>query len=133
MPTQDSSNSVRALEVLRAGDTDAARFLQFFTDDSVFQMGNNDAIVGRSAIAKWVGGYLGTVLGVRHRVVEIWERDDTIAVRVEVTYTMGNGEVIILPAMTRMRFFGEHLAEYHIYMDPSPVVAAALPAGASST
>ena len=124
-----SSAADRAREVLRAGDTDPARFMQFFTDESLFRMGNNDPLTGQAAIAEWVGGYLRGVAGVSHEVTEIWEREDAVAVRVDVTYTMRGGETFMLPAVTRMRFTGDHLAEYHIFMDPSPVVAATPAAG----
>lgn len=125
MSIATSPSATRALDVLHAGDTDLEKFLSFFSDDTVLRMANSEPVIGRSVIQAWIGGYLRGVSGVRHEPVEIWEREDTVVVRVEVTYTMQNGETFTLPAVTRMRFADERLSEYHIFMDPAPVVAAA--------
>ena len=72
----------------------------------------------------WVAGYLGSVAGMRHVVLEEWTADDVAAVRVEVTYTMRNGTTFTLPAVTRTRVRDGKVTEYLIFMDPSPVEAA---------
>ena len=114
--------TTRAL--LAAADTDIAAFFGFFTDDCDFRMANNDTVRGRDAIQAWVAGYLGSVAGMRHVVLEEWGADDVAAVRVEVTYTMRNGTEFTLPAVTRTRVRDGKVTEYLIFMDPSPVEAA---------
>ncbi|WP_214104843.1 nuclear transport factor 2 family protein [Acrocarpospora catenulata] len=112
---------VRAADVLHAGDADPVRLLGFFDGETVFQMANNSPVTGRAAIERWMGEYLQGISGVSHELIETWERDDSIATLVEVTYTGESGGRVRLPAMTLMRFSGEYLAEYRIFMDPSPV------------
>jgi ketosteroid isomerase-like protein len=114
--------TTRAL--LAAADTDIAAFFGFFTDDCEFRMANNEVVRGREAIQAWVTGYLGSVAGMRHFVLEEWAADDVAAVRVEVTYTMRNGTEFTLPAVTRTRVRDGKVTEYLIFMDPSPVEAA---------
>jgi ketosteroid isomerase-like protein len=114
--------TTRAL--LAAADTDIAAFFGFFTDDCEFRMANNEVVRGREAIQAWVAGYLGSVAGMRHVVLEEWVTDDVAAVRVEVTYTMRNGTEFSLPAVTRTRVRDGKVTEYLIFMDPSPVEAA---------
>jgi hypothetical protein len=115
-----------ARRVLQAADTstDIAAFFDFFTDETRFRMGNSEIVVGRDQIMAWVGAYLGSVAGLRHEVVEEFYGEDTAALRIDVTYTMQNGESFTLPAVTRTRIRGDKIVEYFIFMDPSPVVAA---------
>jgi ketosteroid isomerase-like protein len=114
--------TTRAL--LAAADSDIAAFFGFFTDDCDFRMANNEVVRGREAIQTWVAGYLGSVAGMRHVVLEEWTADDVAAVHVEVTYTMRNGTTFTLPAVTRTRVRDGKVTEYLIFMDPSPVEAA---------
>src|SRR3954449_4249167 len=114
--------TTRAL--LAAADSDIAAFFGFFSDDCEFRMANNEVVRGREAIQAWVARYLGSVAGMRHVVLEEWAADDVAAVRVEVTYTMRNGTEFTLPAVTRMRVRDGKVADYLIFMDPSPVQAA---------
>jgi ketosteroid isomerase-like protein len=123
-----TSTTTSALETTRAllaaADSDIAAFFGFFTDDCDFRMANNEVVRGREAIQTWVAGYLGSVAGMRHVVLEEWMADDVAAVRVEVTYTMRNGTTFTLPAVTRTRVRDGKVTEYLIFMDPSPVEAA---------
>ncbi|MEO3861980.1 nuclear transport factor 2 family protein [Acrocarpospora sp. B8E8] len=112
---------VRAAELLHAGDADPAHLLGFFDGETVFQMADDSPVTGRAAIERWMGEYLQGISGVSHELLETWERDDSIVTLVEVTYTGQSGGRVRLPAMTLMRFSGEYLAEYRIFMDPSPV------------
>jgi hypothetical protein len=108
--------------VLHATDNDIEEFLSFFTDTSQFRMGNAEAVIGRQAITQWVSGFLSAVVGTTHEVITIWEADDSFAVRMDVTYRMQSGQRFTLPAVTEMRFAGNYLTHYLIYMDPSPIV-----------
>jgi ketosteroid isomerase-like protein len=114
--------TTRAL--LSAADSDIAAFFGFFTDDCEFRMANNEVVRGRDAIQAWVAGYLGSVTGMRHVVLEEWSAGDVAAVRVDVTYTMHNGREFTLPAVTRTRVRDGEVTEYLIFMDPGPVQAA---------
>ncbi|PQP25123.1 nuclear transport factor 2 family protein [Rhodococcus opacus] len=111
-------------KLLEAADTDITAFFAFFSDDCVFRMANNAPVIGKSAIQSWVGEYLGSVASMRHEIIEAWSEDNVTAVRVEVTYTMQNGEPFTLPAVTRTRIEGQKVTEYLIFIDPSPVVCA---------
>lgn len=110
--------------LLAAADTDIAAFFGYFSDDCVFRMANNDTVTGRDNIQAWVASYLGSVAGMRHVILEEWSAGDVTAMRVEVTYTMQNGDSFTLPAVTRTRVQNDKVVEYLIFMDPSPVVAA---------
>ncbi|UGT61846.1 nuclear transport factor 2 family protein [Nocardia asteroides] len=111
-------------DLLDAADTDIARFFGYFSEDCTFRMGNNDTIRGSRAIQEWVAAYLGAVTGMRHSILEEWPAGAVTALRVEVTYTLGDGTEFTLPAVTRTRVEDGKVTEYLIFMDPSPVTAA---------
>jgi ketosteroid isomerase-like protein len=113
-----------ARRLLAAADTDIVAFFDFFTEETRFRMGNSDIVVGRDAIMAWVGRYLGSVAGMQHEVLEEFYGEDTVALRVDVTYTMQGGATFTLPAITRTRIRGDKVVEYLVYMDPSPVAEA---------
>ncbi|OUS92060.1 nuclear transport factor 2 family protein [Rhodococcus sp. NCIMB 12038] len=110
-------------KLLQAADTDIAAFFDFFTEDCVFRMGNNDPVIGKSAIQSWVAKYLTSVASIRHEIIEEWSEGNVAALRVEVTYTLQNGESFTLPAVTRTRVEHNKVTEYLIFMDPSPVTS----------
>lgn len=118
--TTTAINTTR--ELLEAADSDIVRFFGYFTDDCVFRLGNNDKVVGREAIQAWVADYLGSVSGMKHDILEEWSEGQVAALRVEVTYTLLNGDTFILPAVTRTTIRDSQVSEYLIFMDPSPVV-----------
>ena len=119
--TTSAINTTR--ELLEAADSDIAKFFGYFTDDCVFRLGNNDKVVGREAIQQWVAEYLGSVSGMKHDIIEEWSEGHVVALRVEVTYTLLNGDTFTLPAVTRTIIRDSQVSEYLIFMDPSPVVA----------
>jgi hypothetical protein len=121
--TQPSATDVTR-DLLEAADTDIAAFFAAFTDDCRFRMGNAEVVIGRENIQAWVAHYLGAVAGMRHAVLEEFLDGDVAAMRVEVTYTMQNGEEFTLPAVTRTKVRDGKVSEYLIFMDPSPVAAA---------
>ncbi|GAF42962.1 nuclear transport factor 2 family protein [Rhodococcus wratislaviensis] len=110
-------------KLLEAADTDIAAFFDYFSDDCVFRMGNNAPVIGKSAIQTWVAQYLNSVVSMRHEIIEEWSEGNVTALRVEVTYTMQNGESFTLPAVTRTRVEHNKVTEYLIFMDPSPVAS----------
>ena len=125
MTTTAASSALETTRaLLTAADSDIAAFFGFFTDDCEFRMANNEVVRGREAIQAWVAGYLGSVAGMRHVVLEEWAADDVAVVRVEVAYSMRNGTEFTLPAVTRTRVQDGKVTEYLIFMDPNPVEAA---------
>ncbi|UOT05774.1 nuclear transport factor 2 family protein [Rhodococcus opacus] len=110
-------------KLLEAADTDIAAFFDFFSDDCFFRMGNNAPVIGKSAIQSWVAQYLTSVASMRHEIIEEWSEGNVAALRVEVTYTLQNGESFTLPAVTRTRVEQNKVTEYLIFMDPSPVAS----------
>jgi|GEM_PF-2053370 len=128
-PASEPSSLAITRALLEAADTDITRFFGYFSTNCSFRMGNYEVVRGNQAIAEWVATYLGSVAGMRHVILEEWSDGSVTAMRVEVTYTMQNGAEFTLPAVTRTRIENGKVSEYLIFMDPSPVTAAASEAG----
>jgi SnoaL-like protein len=121
--TADTSQRTTVQRILHATDKDITEFLGFFTDTTVFRFGRHE-VIGREAIAQWVGGYMASVVGTTHDVLRTWESDEAVAVRMDVTYRMSSGQTVVLPAVVEIRVDAEKVTHYLIFADPSPVVEA---------
>ncbi|MBX4171482.1 nuclear transport factor 2 family protein [Rhodococcus pyridinivorans] len=113
-----------ARRLIEASDTDLAAFFDFFTDETVFRLGNNETVIGRDNIIEWASRYLRSVVGLRHEVLDEFSGADTAVLCLNVTYTMASGTSFTIPAVGRSRVEHGKVVEYQIYMDPTPVVTA---------
>jgi ketosteroid isomerase-like protein len=100
----------------------------YFTDDAVFRFGNAPPSHGRRAIQQALAGFFGTIGGLRHQVTGVWrgqwEGGPVLAVEAEVTYTRADGsQTPPLPVTSTMRFAGDRIRDYRIFMDVSPLFA----------
>ena len=53
-------------------DTEA--FLAFLSDDVLFRFGNADPVSGKAAVGEAVGGFFGSVKGIRHNWLQAGKR-----------------------------------------------------------
>lgn len=100
---------------------DPDRFVSFLTDDAVFRYGSQPPVEGRKAVREYVAGFFGTIAGLSHTVGDAWERDDTMVVRGDVTYTRHDGAKIPVPFTVVLYLKGDRAQQYLIYTDPSPL------------
>jgi uncharacterized protein (TIGR02246 family) len=100
---------------------DAEAFAAFFADDGVFRYGSQPLIQGRDAVRDYVAGFFSTIAGLSHRVDDTWERDDTVVMRGDVTYTRLDRKQVELPFTTVFYLEGDRIKQYLIYVDPSPL------------
>jgi ketosteroid isomerase-like protein len=103
-------------------DTEA--FVDHLTDDVVFQFGNAPEVHGRAAVRDAVGGFFAAIAGLRHRLVDVWEGPESAVVQQWVDYTRRDGCQVTLPCVNVLRYDGDRVIDYRIYMDVSPVFAA---------
>jgi ketosteroid isomerase-like protein len=115
----------RAARVMRDGDTDLEAFFSHFAEDCQFAWGNEDRVQGLDDIQALVGRMLAGVSGLRHDIIEQLVGEDSVALRMDVTYTLPDGGEFHTPAVTYMRFRDERIVEYLIYQDPTPLTRAA--------
>ncbi|MFP3501650.1 nuclear transport factor 2 family protein [Burkholderia sp. SIMBA_062] len=102
---------------------DEQRFASFLTEDCRFVYANSEPVVGRNEAAAYVAGFMALIAGIKHNLVEVWQCDDVIVSRMNVTYTRKDQTKLTVPAMTVWRMRGQLVAEYLIYVDVSPLFA----------
>jgi ketosteroid isomerase-like protein len=115
----------RASTVMHDGDSNLEAFFGHFAEDCRFAWGNEEPVQGLEAIQALVGRMLAGVYGLRHDVLEQLVGEDSVALRMEVTYTLPDGGELHTPAVTYMRFRDDRICEYLIYQDPTPLARAA--------
>lgn len=100
---------------------DADGFVELLTADARFRFGSAEAVCGREAVRAAVAGFFSTVEGLSHSVTQVWEEAGVVLTEGDVTYTLGEGRELTLPFLNVFRMDGELVADYRIYIDPSPL------------
>jgi ketosteroid isomerase-like protein len=97
-------------------------FVEFFTDDAVYQFSNFPVVYGPQGIRAASLAFLQKVEGLHHHIENVWEMEDGSAVcELQTTYVRHDGAVFTLPCSDIIRFKDDKIQELLIYMDISPV------------
>jgi ketosteroid isomerase-like protein len=115
----------RIEEVFRIVDAmDAAGFADLFSDDGTATFANAEPMAGRAAIRAGIGGFFGSIAGLRHRIVRTWQvRADTVAETV-VTYRRLDGREVSVPAVSIWHTTPDgRIDDYRIFVDLAPLYA----------
>jgi hypothetical protein len=110
--------------VFEAGEAmDVERFSGKFTEDAVYQFGNEPIVYGRQGIkdADSIKAFNKTVKSIKHHIKGMWEIGELLIVEMEVTYVRHNGKTFTLPACDTVRFKGDLVQQMRIFMDISPL------------
>lgn len=102
---------------------DAARFASRLTPDATFQLGGNPAVIGREAIRATVEQTFAAFEKVEHTLRAAYELDDVLVYEADVHYTFRGGRRVQLPYVNVLRFSGDLVGSYRIYLDLSGVQA----------
>lgn len=98
-------------------DTEA--FLAFLSDDVLFRFGNADPVSGKAAVGEAVGGFFGSVKGIRHELSTSWEEDGVIICHGTVTYTRHDSTTLSVPFANILGVEGDLINKYLIFADVS--------------
>ena len=105
----------------RVDAMDAQGFASYLTADSNFVFGNWPAAEGPKAAAQAVSDFFSGINGIEHDIQDVWEKGDTVCVRLAVTYHRKDGTSVTLPCANIWKCLGDKIADYRIYMDVNPV------------
>lgn len=103
-------------------------FAALFTPDGTMTFGNGEPSVGPEACRRALGDFYQLLKGVRHELRGAWVVDDVSINEAIVHYTMRDDSVVSLPVTSILRWDGDLVREWRIYMDVAPALAAAAPA-----
>jgi hypothetical protein len=93
----------------------------FLSETAVFRYGSQPAVQGKEAIRGYVSAFFGSIEALSHRVIDTWERDDSMVCQGVVTYTRGDGSDVSVPFTNIFRFEGDLIRDYLVYVDPTPL------------
>jgi ketosteroid isomerase-like protein len=102
---------------------DPDKFVQHLTPDVTFRFGNADPQNGRAAVREGVAGFFGTIDGLAHHILQVWEVGDTTIVQIDVEYRRKDGKTVTVPNADVLRYQGDLVRDWQIYIDLAPVFA----------
>jgi hypothetical protein len=103
---------------------DADNFVAALTPDVRFRFGNADPVDGADQVHAAVSGFFGTVAGMTHHVLELWDVSPDVAIaRIDVEYVRTDGKHVTVPNLDILRWSGDKVADWQIYIDLAPVFA----------
>jgi hypothetical protein len=80
-------------------------------------------VAGREAVGDAVSQFFASIRALRHRLLDRWQRDDSLVCRGEVTYTRHDGSEVSVPFANVFRLHDGRIGEYLIYVDITPLFA----------
>jgi ketosteroid isomerase-like protein len=100
-------------------DTDVDGFAAFLADDVSFTFGNAPSVKGKAAVRDVVGGFFGSIKGLRHDLERVWDEEDTVICHGKVTYTRHDSSTLSVPFANILGVRGDLITEYLIFVDTS--------------
>ena len=119
----------RVRELFSALDAlDTAAVMKMFTDNPTLRFGNAEPAVGWDEVEATVSGFLSMIAGLRHDITGVWTGTwpggEVNSIESHVTYIRKDGSRVgPLPATTTLRFEGDRIKDYQIFIDASPLFA----------
>jgi ketosteroid isomerase-like protein len=105
-------------------DVDA--FVEFMAPDGRFRFGNGPMLEGREAVAGALEQFFGSIAGLSHHLLGVWQDGHVVTVEADVTYTTADARDITVPVVSLLRLSGPRSVEdYRIFVDLGPLFAPA--------
>jgi ketosteroid isomerase-like protein len=105
-----------------AGDKN--QFLAQLTKDVELRMGSGPVLRGRWLVGKALSAFYTVIDRVEHKLVNAWERGDTLTYEAEATFVYRLGPPVTVPYINVIEFEGALVKRYLVYFDPIKVIAA---------
>jgi ketosteroid isomerase-like protein len=102
---------------------DIAGLAAMMADDVRLQLGNADAVEGKSAFVEALQAFFASVARFRHVVTSVWKDREALIAELEVHYTRLDGKELTLPVCNVFRLRDGFVVDYRVYMDIDPVYA----------
>ena len=107
-------------------DIDAMKvdsFVARMSEDIVFQFGNAESVVGRSAVRAYVDHFFSTIKGLSHHVRNVWDVGNTTIVQMDVEYLRIDGRAVTAPAANILTYDGDLACDWRVYVDVTMLYA----------
>jgi ketosteroid isomerase-like protein len=98
---------------------DVAGFCEPLAEDCQFIFANQDPVQGRTNIAEYVEGFLGTLEDIEHEVHEVLQTPNRAVMRGRVSYFTGSDSPLEVPFVNVFEMENGAVTTYQIYVDNS--------------
>jgi hypothetical protein len=96
----------------------------YMTTDVRLQMANMTPSIGVDALEQAFRGAAERFKSITHKIEGIWtgqwQFGRVVSVEAVVRYELPHGKVVELPCTSTLRLKGEKIADYRIFIEPSP-------------
>ena len=121
----DEQAITTVLAAIDAGELALAT--NYLRDDVTVLFGNFAPLTGAATFTQLFQHFTSSLRAVRHEIHHIWPvatDPDVLVATMTAHYTRNDGERVSLPCCNVFRMCGGLIAEYRVYMDISPAMAA---------
>ena len=80
-------------------------------------------MIGLEAVRDAVTGFIASIAGMTHHILNIYEAGDTVIAQIDVEYRRKDGKIVTVPNADILRYDGELVRDWQIYIDLAPVFA----------
>jgi ketosteroid isomerase-like protein len=100
---------------------DVESLLGYFAPDGTQRFGNAAPLRGHDQIREGNTAFLGSIAGLSHEILTVWESEEGVVIRLSVSYERLDGSAVTLPAVTIIREQEGLIQGYEVYFDIAPV------------
>jgi hypothetical protein len=101
----------------------ADNFVQFLTEDCTFRFGNQPDVIGKTETRNYVAEFFKMIGGSKHKVVDFWQKDNSVVWQGEVQYTRLDGKKVTVNFVNVFHLRENLIKDYLIYIDNTPLFA----------
>ena len=107
-------------EMYRMVDTmDTPGFVNLFTDNGIFRWANMPPVAGKQNITAFLNGFFQSIKAIRHTDLEYWDVPGVRFATGYVNYTRLNDSILRVPFSVILKFKGDLIHEFLIFVDTS--------------
>lgn len=115
-------------EMFKSLDRDGVPGLYpYMHEDVVFRFGSFPAGCGRDAFNQAWCSMAIEIEALRHEILDVWDRGDSVLCRGDVTYSLKEGRDVTVPFADIFYLRDGKIAEYLIFVDASAVFGPSAP------
>lgn len=86
-----------------------------------FRFANQPPAVGHGAIRQVLSGFYATLRAMNHRNTGLWLGELSAVFEAEVDFTLRDGRVVTVPAVSVLRREGQRVIDFRFVMDAAPL------------
>ncbi|MBN2009695.1 nuclear transport factor 2 family protein [candidate division KSB1 bacterium] len=100
---------------------DVEKFSSFLKQDATFRFGNAAQVAGVNNIKTGLAQFYQSIKKLSHKLLDVWEVDNAVICRGDVTYTRFDDSTVTLPFVDIFKMDDDAIADYLIYIDLAPL------------